>query len=211
MPPLPVVADVLKFEMLWTQAGIPAANILHAKYTGGPPTAADVAAFCLDLDDAWWVNPVKEDYPASTVYVGSRGTDLASSTGATAEHSVGTAGTATDSAISAQACILVNYEITRRYRGGHPRTYFPPAAWGGLASPSSWDSGILSDISGGVAAIEGVFSTATHGSTTLAGLVNVSYRTAGAPRVTPVVDPVTGYVVSGIVRTQRRRLTASSY
>jgi hypothetical protein len=211
VPALPPVPGVIKFELLWTQAGIPAANILHAAYTGGPPAAADVAAFCLDLDDAFWVTPFRADYPASTVYVGSRGTDLSSSTGATAEHSVGSAGTATDSGISAQACLMVNYSITRRYRGGHPRTYFPPPAWGGLTSPSDWDSGVVSDCAGAVADIQSVFSTATHGSTTLSGMVCVSYVAAKVPRVDPLVEPITGYSVGAIVRTQRRRLTASSY
>jgi hypothetical protein len=41
--------------------------------------------------------------------------------------------------------------------------------------------------------------------------VNVSYRTGDAPRVDPVVDQITGSTVASIIRTQRRRLTASSY
>lgn len=211
MPALPPVPGVIKFELLWTQAGIPAANILHAQFTGGSPSGADLDAFCLDLDGAFWVNPIKEDYPASTVYVGSRATDLTTSSSATGEHSVGTAGTASDSAISAQACAMVNYSITRRYRGGHGRTYFPPFAWGALASTATWDSGVIADLAGAVADIQTVLSSATHGTTDLAGQCLVSYRTGNAPRVDPLVEPVTGYLVNGLVKTQRRRLTASSY
>jgi hypothetical protein len=211
MPRNPIVADVLQVEFLWSQDGIPGANVLHAGYTGGPPTSSDCAAIAELLGNAFWVVPLKADYPSTTTFVGVRVTDLATDTGASGEHAFGTAGTATDASLSAQACVLVNYSISRRYRGGHPRTYLPALAWGALATPGTWDSGVISDTTAVMNNLATEMGTATSGTTLLSGQVCVSYRTGNAWRVVNLVEPITGLSVNGRVCTQRRRLTASSY
>jgi hypothetical protein len=211
VPPLPVVPGVTKHEFLWTQAGIPAANVFHSAYTGGPPDTSDLEALATAINTDWWASPQRADYPSTTVFVGHRITDLSSDSGAVGEVAVGTPGTAEDDPISAQACVLINHTIARRYRGGHPRTYFPPPAWGGLATPSTWDAGIISDFTAAWLDIVGALTGFSSGTTDWTGVVSVSYRTANAPRVDPVVDPIVGSSVNGRVCTQRRRLTASSY
>ena len=213
MPPLPAVPGVIKVEWLWTQDGVPAANITHIGYTGSPPAPRNLEDLCGPPVVAWWSAAayMKADYPSTTVLVGVRATDLSSSSGSVADIAIGEAGTASDGPLPANASMMVDLTIARRYRGGHPRIYFPPPALGDLATPSTWSTTQIADLTG---AMESYFSTAsgpTSGSTTLLYPVNVSYRSANAPRITPVVDQLTGFVVSGLVRSQRRRVTASSY
>lgn len=211
MPALPVVPGVIKLEWLWTQGGIPAANVSHVKYTGGPPAAADLAGFGAAMIPLLWPSGLYSGYSTSTILVGMKLTDLASDTGAVAESSSGQAGTFSGDELPAQAAVLVNFAIGRRYRGGHPRMYFPPPTQSLLAGPSEWAGTLITELGSRFTALFAYYSGGTEGTTVLAGPVNVSYKTAGAPRVSPVVDPITGFTVNPIMATQRRRIRASSY
>lgn len=211
MPPLPVVPGVIKWEFLWTQSAIPCANIFHSSFTGGPPTAEDIATMAEDLANAYWQSGLWSGYPTSTTLVGVRGTDLTTDTSAVGEYSVGTSGTYEGSELPAQACVLVNYQITRRYRGGHPRAYLLPPNQTLLAGPSQWGSTILTELAARLTALQTAMGSASSGTTDLSGQVCVSYRDGNAPRVDPLVEPITSMVVSPIMATQRRRIRASSY
>lgn len=211
MPALPVVPGVIRWEFLWTQSGVPCANIFHSSYTGGPPSSEDLQSLGNTLAHAFWVSGLYEGYPTTTVLVGVRGTDLATDTGAVGEYSDGRAGTYAGGELPAQACVLANYVQARRYRGGHPRAYLLPPNQTLLATPSEWGADIITEMNGCLVALQTAMGDSTAGSTDLSGQVCVSYVTAGAPRVDPLVEPLTGVTVSPILATQRRRIRASSY
>lgn len=211
MPARPVVPGVIKVELLWSQDGIPAANVLYASYTGGAPTETDLAGVASALATDFWTLATAAFWSTETTFVGIRLTDLSSDTGAVAEHAMGDTGTNVEGVMPAQACVLVNYSISRRYRGGHPRTYFPAPAFGYMDGPAAWTGAFVSGFSAQVGELYSDLASVSSGALTLTGHVNVSYVTADAPRVDPIVDPITGYVVNGIVATQRRRIRASSY
>jgi hypothetical protein len=205
-----VVADVLKVELLWTQGGVPAANILHFAYSGGPPSGTDCATLAKDVANALWAT-VGADYPSTTVLVAAKGTDLNTLAGASGTESLGHVGTAVDGPSPAAACVLVDWQITRRYRGGHPRTYFPAVAFGAIATPSTWNPDIITDFTTAIDTVLALDGVATSGTTVLGQLVNVSYVTADAWRVANVVDSIYGFSVSSLIRSQRRRTTATTY
>jgi len=207
----PIVPGVIMFEFLWTQDAGPAANILHCQYTGGPPSTTDLLVLAHDVAEAFWTDPVQADYPSSTVFVGVRATDLASDTGAVGEYPVGTAGTAEDPGTPAGCSMMVNYQIARRYRGGHPRSYFPALANGAVDTPGTWDSTVVSDFNTVLAAVFVAMNSSTSGTTDLSGQCCVSYVDDNAYRVDNLVEPVTGMSASNRIRTQRRRLTSSSF
>jgi hypothetical protein len=211
VPPLPDVADVIKIEFLWNQGGLPAANVFHWAYSGGPPAAADLVAFATVAADSFWIESLRADYSTVTELVGIRMTDLSSSSGAVGEYDVSTAGLDGADSLPAQCAILLNFAITRRYRGGHPRMYLPPASRTWQGEINTWNAELLPVVSTAWTSLAGGLTGLTEGSTELGGQVCVSYFDSGAPRVDPLVEPVTGFVVSGMIRTQRRRLTASSY
>jgi hypothetical protein len=211
MPALPDVPGVIKFELLWTQAGIPCANVIHASFTGGTPTAENLIAFASDVAGSLWQVGLYSGYPTSTVLVGVKATDLTTSSSAVGEYASGVAGTFEGGELPAQAAVLVNYQITRRYRGGHPRLYMVPPNSELLAGPSEWDSTILTELGARMTAVLSTLSSDVQDSIDLTGQVCVSYRDGDAPRVDPLVEPITGLVVSPIMATQRRRIRASSY
>lgn len=207
----PIVADTVMVELLWTQDAFPAANILHAGYSGDPPGVGDCENIAALINGAFFTGDIVADYPTSTVFVGCRVTDLASDTGASGESAVNLAGTAEDAGTVASACVLASWSIARRYRGGHPRTYFPALAFGALANPGQWDAGVVSDFTAAIGNLSDVLGSASSEGTSLTGQVIVSYVLANAYRDTNITYPVTGGTVSNRIRTQRRRLTSSSF
>jgi|ERR1700732_487173 len=210
MPARPDAPNVLKVEFLWSQDGIPAATIQYVLYSGTAPTAAACAAIAQSLATAFWPD-VQPYYPATTEFVACRVTDLTTSTGHSGTYSYASAGTSAYLSCGAQCSVLVNHTISRRYRGGHPRTYYPAPAWHELATPSTWQPELITAMGNAQAAFALEASSFSDSGCTGVYVVNVSYVTGGAPRVAPVIDQITGSVVSGVVRTQRRRITASSY
>lgn len=211
MPPLPVVPGAIKVEFLWTQAGVPAANVLHIGYTGGPPVTSDLVSLGEQLNTDFWPSDMSALFSTATTFVGFRCTDLSSSTGAVGEFADGSTGTDELGDNPAQACMLVNFGITRRYRGGHPRMYLPALGRNALATPSTWSTAAVSAATTVISAMLADMVSHTFGSIVTTGFVCVSYIDAGAPRVDPLVEPITAGVVSGLMATQRRRVRASSY
>jgi hypothetical protein len=211
MPALPPVAGALKFEFLWNQGGLPAANVFHWGYTGDPPSSDTLVTIATNAANSFWIEELRADYSTVTTFIGVRVTDLSSDTGAVGEYDVSTAGLDGADALPAQCCVLLNFAITRRYRGGHPRMYLPPASRTWQGEINTWNAELLPVISTAWTSLTSELNGTTIDSTDLTTQVCVSYRDGDAPRVDPLVEPVTGFVVSGMIRTQRRRLTASSY
>lgn len=211
MPALPAVPGAIKLELLWNQQGLPAANVMHLGYTGTPPGNPGLQTLCSDFATAFWTDDMKTDYSDQTTFVGCRATDLSSDTGAEGEHDISSTGEDGAEPMPAQCCILLNYQIARRYRGGHPRTYLPPASRTWQGTISTWNATLLTVVNTawttGMAAVIGE----AYDDATITGPICVSYFSGGSPRVDPLVEPITGLIVSGLIRTQRRRLTASSY
>lgn len=150
-------------------------------------------------------------------------TDLTSPSAARGVWTGSHAGTRAGTAMTVNDCALLNFEISRRYRGGKPRTYNPWGVQGDLFSVQQWGSAFITaaenDWATFVTALEGF----TFGSTTLAQQVNVSYykgflsvqnpvtlrwRNIPTLRTTPDVDNITTAVLSPFVGSQRRRVRA---
>lgn len=210
MPALPDVPGVIKIEFLWTQDGVPAANVLHVGYTGGPPTSSDLTTLAHDLGVAF-MTAVSGDLATTTLLASVKATDLASHSGAVGESALALSGTDAVGGGDAAACVLCNFQITRRYRGGHPRMYILGYTMAGLATPSTWAGAVITNAHAGIAAYVAAATGVIFGSFTTTTPVSVSYRTGNAPRVVPVVDPIVGFAIGAMLRTQRRRINASTF
>lgn len=213
MPPLPPVAGVIKAELLWTQSGAPAANIFHIGYSTSPPSSADLASLaarfggCITTLGWPLINMLSPEVELVEVIC----TDLSSDSSNIGSASTHTAGSDDHPVISAGSAFLVNWLITRRYRGGHPRTYWPAPTSEFLSSQTTWSSGCLSDMATSMTAFLANLNGQTFGSLVTTQVGAVSYRTGDAPRVTPIFEPFVGYTLNGLVATQRRRIRSSSY
>lgn len=214
MPPLPVVPGVVKLIFSSLRGDSPVENILHIAYTGSAPDTATLASYLTGE-----VAPAAEtlfNAEGSTDLTGVsiEALDLSSDTGASASVAFSATGVRTGDFAPSSAAVCISLEINRRYRGGHPRNYWPFGTAGTYESGSSklWDTGFIAAVQGAFTTFADAIQAVTVGGTSFTTLVNVSYYDRNlnpvAPyrRTTPVVDNVVGYVTKQRICSQRRRL-----
>jgi len=210
MPARPSIANVIRIEVLWTQGGIPAANVLHLGYSSDPPAAADLAALAHQVIEEL-KSGLQAYYTDDTTCTEVICTDLSSDSANVGSDSTAWTGTSEGVPVSAGSAFMVNWQQTRRYRGGKPRTYWPGFPANDLQTPSTWAVGAIGYMTAAITLFLANVQAFTHGSLVCTVLGCVSYVNGGEARVAPVWEPFTGFAVSGLIRTQRRRITASSF
>jgi len=220
MPPLPYVPDVLRADLLWTDASD--TNILtrlHYAYTGGPPSPTD----CIALATGIYGAAVAQFISALNVDGKLRGVDvvdLADETAATGTYEHLTSGTNLNGFLPAGVAVLMNHHIARRYRGGKPRSYLPLMTPGNMDTPSAWSDSTIAGFNTQWAAFTTAVLALESGDTLLDEFVSVSYYkgyAAGRPRSnghlyfppgireTPIVDTILRSTMNPKPGSQRRR------
>lgn len=227
MPPLPVVPSTLKIELEWNTSSLTRAGCRSFySYTGSAPSGASATAIASDVAAAYAAHLLAElnDDMALT---GVKVTDLATDTGAVGEWSGSHGGTAAAGPPTGETCILINFEIARRYRGGKPKIFLPPAGTDSLDSSfSHWTSGAVTGFNTAWTDYDTAVLAIAESGTSLSNHVNVSYyqgfttvlnpitgRTRDVPKLRtggPVVDVITGHSASNVISQQRRRRTSTS-
>lgn len=220
MPALPAVPNVIKVVL--TLADATDNNVesrFYLKYSGTPPTAAGLNAFCTTIATGW--NTVLAAlYHADWTLTSVTATDLSSSSAATGSAAVSHAGTRSGSPLSAGVAFLINFKIGRRYRGGKPRLYQPMGVSGDLLNLNTWSVAFTASVQSDWSSyITGALADLPSGTTGVAQ-VNVGYyagftavlnpvtgRTKDVSKIlaVPNVDTVTSLAASNIVASQRRR------
>jgi hypothetical protein len=223
MPPLPSPGDVLRVEFkTGDNATVEAGSRFFLSYTGTTPTTSNLNTLASDISTQWdnWIaNVVSTSEALHGVII----TDLSSDTGAEGNWSGTVDGKETFTAsLIASAAAVVNHEISRRYRGGRPRTYLRCGGTDALASGSTneWSSAFMSSVltnwEGFIAAILALSGFPF----TLANIVNVSWfsgntvfltptgrgRNIPIKRTTPLVDIINASTIAQKVGSQRKRL-----
>lgn len=216
MPALPDVNHVLKVVHEGDMAGLPWAGVSHWRYVmsgGGEPTSAQLLVVGAKFVNSWRDNirPITgiECSDSHVVLL-----DLTSPTAATATSTDGDAGTH-DVMVSQEACLLVTKSVGRRYRGGHPRTYWP-----GLSRDHTNVPQCRTVDPAQLAAVQARYTSyytdippavTTDGDTGMSSFheVQVSYHSGGVLRTVPVVDDILSYTVQPVLATQRRRMHRS--
>ncbi len=188
MPALPDVPGVLRYDLFY-QVGsdLQARSRLFFSYTGGPPsngdctTLATTAAVDAGINLAVYMN-VEDDI------LGAEVTDLTTPTSGRGSHFATVAGSVADPPLAASACVLVNYTIGRRYRGGKPRTYFRLGAASDLQTPQTWKSTSTTNWLAAINAWINNIKASSAGTTAISQHVSVSYYSG----FTAVTNPITG-------------------
>lgn len=219
MPALPTVANVLRADLQWTVGGdLDVITRLFFEYSGGPPNAAD----CVTLAAAIYSHAaaMASLWESQTDLIGVRVTDLSSSTGGVGEHSQVTSGTGPTASMPGSVTALVNYVITRRYRGGKPRSYFPFGSETDIATRQTWAGTFVTSVNSALATFFAAVIGTVGGGTTITQHVNVSYysgftavtnpitgrtKDIAKPRTTPIVDQILSFAMSSRPGSQRRR------
>lgn len=206
MPALPIPGPVLKCELIWTIGeDNHCANILHYAYTGSPPTSADLSTLATNMFNAF-PGDYKNALHSSTQLTSVILTDLASVTGQQGLHAGNTPGSAGGFPSAASACVLQQLKVNARYRGGHPRTYWPGLDGANVADAQTWSLSSVQLLQPALMTWAKALAGQSAGGTQVTKQVIVSYYHNNALRTTPLVMDVVGWTVIGKIASQRKRL-----
>lgn len=218
MPALPTIPNVLKARLLWSvSSDVDVSTTWYFAYSGTAPSNSDCTSLANTIYTA--IAAFGEDWDVDTTLTGVEVIDLSSVSGGVGVHAGSTGGNL-NAPLSAATCVLVNYQIARRYRGGRPRSYLP---WGDqtkVGNRQTWGATFVSAVETHLSDIFNGIIGSTAGGTTISQHVNVSYyegftvvtsptsgRARNVPklRTTPLVDTIASYSVSTRLANQRRR------
>ena len=183
-------------------------------YTGVTPDATTLLTWLTSDVQAPWETLLEAEGSTDLSAVSIEAQDLGSPTGGSATVTPTAVGVRTGDFAPASACVVCSWEINRRYRGGHPRTYFPFGTAGTYESGSAklWDTGFIAACQTAIGTFKSAIEGTSTAGTDFTTLVSVSYYdrvinpVAPYRRTTPVVDPVVALTVKQRICTQRRRL-----
>lgn len=198
------IPGVIRVALEGDQAGRPFANVFHAMYTGGPPTATQLAAWA----GTWYtgVTATLAGIAHTTVtYEQVQVTDLSAITAAQVIQAASVPGGLAGDTIPSNSCGLVNYNSSFRYRGGHPRTYYVCGVQASLLTANTWTTAFQGNLSDAAQSVTDAFALA-EGGFVVTQQCAVSYISADVHRVTPVVMPITTVTASAGIATMRRRM-----
>lgn len=195
----------------------------YVAYSGSAPTPANCVTLATLVATAWNTNIaslVADGYALNEVDVLDITTDAGNSGIWSGSHN-GTRGTA---AVPIQCALGIEYNISRRYRGGKPRTYLVAGLSTDVIHPGQWDPTFTAEAATAWAAFIGAIEAADIGSMGSLSHINLSYyqgftnftqpsgREKAVPkyRATAKSDTITGYSVKLTLNSQRRRRNSTS-
>jgi hypothetical protein len=220
MPALPNVPNVIRNVLKFTTSEDTAAAVrFFLQYTGGAPTNAEMATFAAGIGTAFAAHLIglgSDSVGLQTV----TSTDLSTDTAGSGEAAPEVTCTRGATINTSDACLLESLHVNRRYRGGHPRLYWPFGVQGDLESGQHWSEGFLTTAGSDLSDWWTALNALTWSGGSIIGRVNVSYysgftvhdgvtgraRNVSTPRSSAVVDTVVSSVVQPGIASQRRRL-----
>lgn len=205
MTALPLAPNCLRIRILGKNASGNLAHIMHAQYSGGTPSVADVTAYANAFRSNWNTQfaPMVGN---AVVYTGFEVADLGSLTGAVFTNTnqvTGTRAVTTYAPIS--ACCVISWKIGLRFRGGHCRTYLPLSSAADYTAGVTINGAFVSSLTTAANSFLTSMNAVTSGTLSFA-LAMVSYWHANTLRPTGVPYLITAANVHGRIDTQRRRL-----
>ncbi len=205
MPSPPPVPLVLKIQLFGTWTGKPWANIFHAKWSGGVPSAADCGSLATQFATQYHVD-FMPFMPATVTLDHTMVTDL--STLASASTDKSTAFNGSHSAaftVPNSVAFGIDWHAPTRYRGGHSKTFLPGFTSGSLTDPITWDSTVVTNVQ--LAANDWLSTIVgfTSGTTVIGGMVVVHYRKNNVQLANPTVEDITSATARPLIYSQRGR------
>jgi hypothetical protein len=146
--------------------------------------------------------------------------DMASDMGATGTWSGTNNGSASGTQLPSSACAVINHKISRKYRGGRPRTYLRAGTFTSLLGTNELTSAfqgtlltgweafieeILADTTAGIT-LENIVCVSYYDGSTWTGPTGGPYKRIPTKRTTAKIDGVTSSLVATKLGSQRRRL-----
>jgi len=221
--PLPASPCVRVRLIYSSPTGGEAGSRFYLSYSGSAPSSGNCGTLAADISGAW-NSALASMVPNEWALIETDVIDIATHTGASGSNSTSHAGTRTGTEIPENCATNIEFDISRRYRGGKPRIFMPPGVAGDTDGASHWTSGFITGYNSAfnsfMSAVE-AFSIGSMGTLTHVNLsyysgftnhTNTSGRSRPVPtyRDTAVVDTVEGYSTKGLIGSQRRRRTSTT-
>ena len=222
MPALVDQPGVLRIKHYFSVgADLNVSTSLYFKYSGTAPSDADCAAIASEARSCWnnaWLGHLS----SARAQLGASCQDLTTPSSGFGESLITSVGGGSAEDLAASTCLLVNYHIARRYRGGKPRSYWPTNIAVDLSTPHTWDTGVLATMTGEwQTSYLDVLVGFVQGGTTIGPQVSVSYysgfttppvapghraKNVSTPRAVAITpDLILGFTLNPKPGTQRRR------
>jgi hypothetical protein len=210
MPALLPVAQCLRVAAHGTIDAYPFASLFNWKYTGGSTTSVELDTFCNSFGSAWNTH-FAGLYPASTRLTGVVAYDMTAPDAPQGQAGFATPGSRVGTMLPAQVACCVTWKVNYRWRGGHPRTYFPFGVTGDLADAAHFNQTFTDPVDTACEAFRAQVNSLLLGSKVgYMALVRRQHTPIkGQPPVNfdpPLVLVINGSEVDTRVDTQRRRL-----
>lgn len=207
MPSLPFVPNGVKFRMAGQQGSGEFGMVFHwAQLSGSDITDADAGGFAAAIAGAWntdWSAYFNDDIVLTSVVVEG----LQSATDGVGAWAGSYPGSWGSGFSAAQVAVLQKDTIARRYRGGHPRHYWPSPPSGAMADPTHLTPTFVSNYTGALAAFLGHVTTAAIGFWGAGSVYSVpTYYSGGVLRPSPFLQTIVGSSIEVMLATQRRRV-----
>lgn len=204
MPELPSPGPYIKVQLVWdigpNNTGM---NVLHYFYSGARPNATDCTSLATRAA-AGFTTAVGALFHTATILKQVVVTDMQGNDGAQGSWTGSHPGTDIQAFVPAGSAILMSLHVAARYRGGHPRVYWPPGTSGSMASTTAWSTTFISSAQTALSAFLNNLQNFTAGGTVTGSQYAISYYKGkdanGKPAVRPTPLPLA--VTSRTVQTQ---------
>lgn len=222
MPAIPAVPGVIRFDLTGTiGTDTQTHNRFYMSFSGAAsPTNMNTLA---TLVRTAWVDTLKPLLSNDSAISNWHTTDLSSLSGAQGNDGTNVPGTSGGPSVSAQACLVINFQVGRRYRGGKPKFFLAGGPAAELADANAWDPTLVDNINTQwgdfiaaiIAGAPGPMGTLAHvnvsfyeGFTSIENPLTHRYRNIPTLRADPVVDAIDSHSVDVPIGSQRRRTRA---
>lgn len=221
--PLPDVPCV-RVRLIWNESTLGEAGCrLYFSYTGSAPTGANCTTLAGDVASAY-ASDLASLVDQYTILQEVDVLDIATDSGLSGQWNGTHAGTDTGPTIPSSLATNIEFNISRRYRGGKPRMFLPPPSQDSVTDQTHWTTGHVSAANTGIAAFAAAIEALSIGSMGTLQHVNLSYykgftnivnssgreRAVPTYRTTALHDNIVGYSTKAIVGSQRRRRTSTT-
>lgn len=185
--------------------------MFYLALTGGSINTTDLNTLASAIATEWntqMMSNASPDYVITQVllsYIPSAGNELIGVW--TGSHAGTNAGTSVN---DASACLVVDWKITARYRGGHPRSYIPGLLTASVTNGATLTGGQVTNMIAAANSILTYLNAYTTTNVTGCTMGTVHFQSANAWLSPPTFRPYTAAALGklGKIGSQRRRILA---
>lgn len=205
----PNVPNVIWVKVSGDVDGLPTVNIFYLQYEAvGTLTSTDMDNVATFINNEWG-NQILHHLAPQAAVDEVQTADLAAGPGAAGLSNIRITGsTGSNPPAPAGCCLMINWAITGRYRGGKPRWYISGGPQDQLANPGQWTPTICGLMEGVATTFQGDVNVWSGGNITSLLLGTVHWIKDKAPLAVPTFAPFGANAVGQRIRSQRRRYGA---